>query len=59
LEGITSVETDAVTGSALFLFDENKIRYEQIIGFLEKHGYFILSEAKTSDVVKGHVSDYY
>jgi copper chaperone CopZ len=51
LEGITSVETDPVTGSALMHFDENKIKHEQIIVFLEKQGYFILSEAKTSDEV--------
>jgi copper chaperone CopZ len=51
LEGITSVETDPVTGSALMYFDENKIKHEQIIVFLEKQGYFILSKAKTSDEV--------
>jgi copper chaperone CopZ len=51
LEGISSVETDTLTGSALILFDENKIKHQQIIGFLEKQGYFILSKAKTSDEV--------
>lgn len=51
LEGITSVETNPVTGSALIHFDENKIKHEQIISFLEKQGYFILSEAKTADEV--------
>jgi copper chaperone CopZ len=51
LEGITSVETNPVTGSALIHFDENKIKHEQIIAFLEKHDYFILSKAKTSDEV--------
>jgi len=51
LEGITSVETDPVTGSALMHFDENKIKHGQIIAFLEKLGYFVLSQAKTSDEV--------
>jgi copper chaperone CopZ len=51
LEGITSVETNVVTGSALIHFDENKIKQEQIISFLEKQGYFIMSRAKTSDDV--------
>jgi len=51
LEGITSVETNPVTGSALIHFDENKIKHEQIISFLEKQGYFVLSQAKTSDDV--------
>ncbi len=51
LEGITSVETNPVTGSALILFDEKRIKYEQITSFLEKQGYFILSKAKTSDEV--------
>ena len=37
LEGITSIETNPVIGSALIHFDENKIKHEQIIGFLEKH----------------------
>jgi copper chaperone CopZ len=51
LEGILSVETNAVTGSALILFDEHKIKHEQIIGYLEKQGYFIMSKAKTCDEV--------
>lgn len=51
LGGIKSVETNPVTGSALLYFDENQIKHEQIISFLEKHGYFILSKAKTSDEI--------
>jgi copper chaperone CopZ len=51
LEGVTSVGTNPVTGSALIHFDENRIKREQIIGFLEKQGYFILSKARTSDEV--------
>ncbi|HTP05705.1 MAG TPA: cation transporter [Nitrospirota bacterium] len=51
LEGITSVEMDPVTGSALMHFDENRIKHEQIIAFLEKQGYFVMSQAKTSDEV--------
>ncbi len=58
LEGITSVETDAVTGSALIHFDENKIKHEQITNVLEEKGYFIMSKAKTSDE-EGHRIDYY
>ena len=51
LEGITSVETDPLTGSGLIHFDENRIKHEQIIAFLEKQGYFVMSQAKTSDEV--------
>jgi Heavy metal associated domain 2 len=51
LEGITSVSTNPVIGSALIHFDEKKIKYEQLIAFLEKEDYFILSKAKTSDEV--------
>jgi len=51
LEGITSVETNPVTGSALIHFDENMIKREQIIDFLEEKCYFILSKARTSDEV--------
>ena len=51
LEGITSVQTDPLTGSALIHFDENKIGYKQIIGFLEKEGYFVLAKARTSDQI--------
>ena len=46
-----SVETNPLTGSTLIHFDEKKIRTDQIVGFLEKHGYFISSKAKTSDEV--------
>jgi len=51
LEGITSVETNPVTGSGLIHFDEKKIKQVQIIDFLEKQGYFIWSKAKTSDEI--------
>jgi len=59
LKGITSVETDTVTGSALIRFDENKIKQEQIVSFLEKQCYFIMSKAKSSDEIKEHTMDYY
>jgi hypothetical protein len=49
LEGITAVETHTVTGSALLYFDENKINCEQVICILEKHSFFCLSKAETSD----------
>jgi len=47
--GILSVQTDPVTGSAIIHYDEGKIRYEQVISFLEQRGYFKLSEAQTND----------
>ena len=49
LDGITTVEIHIVTGSATLHFDEKKINCEQIIGILEKHGYFLLAKAETSD----------
>jgi len=49
IEGIKEVEIHTVTGSALLLFDEKTINCEQVIGILEKHGYFCLSKAETSD----------
>jgi copper chaperone CopZ len=51
LDGVTSVKINPVIGSALIHFDENKIRHKQIIGILEKQGYFILAKARTSDQV--------
>jgi len=57
LEGIKSVSTNPLTGSALILFDENKITQEQLILFLGKQGYFILSKAKTSDEVIGQAAE--
>lgn len=49
LNGISAIEIHAATGSAIIHFDEKKINCEQIIGILEKHGYFRLSEAETCD----------
>ena len=49
IKGITSVETNPVTGSALLLYDERVLNCEQVIGILETHGYFNLSKAITSD----------
>lgn len=49
--GIVSVETNPVTGSALFYFDEKKINCEQIICMLEKNHYFCLLKAETNDQV--------
>jgi len=51
LEGITSIKTNLVIGSALIYFDENKIKHKHIIGIIEKKGYFILAKASTSDQV--------
>ena len=49
IEGITAVETHTVTGSAVLHFDEKRINCEQVIGILEKYGYFCLAKAETSD----------
>ncbi|HXX81344.1 MAG TPA: hypothetical protein VEI46_07330 [Thermodesulfovibrionales bacterium] len=49
VDGIKEVQTHTVTGSALLFFDERTINCEQVIGILEKNGYFCLSKAETSD----------
>jgi cation-transporting P-type ATPase C len=49
LKGISDVEIHTITGSAVFHFNEKGINCEQIIGVLEKHNYFYLSEAETVD----------
>jgi hypothetical protein len=51
IAGMTAVETHIVTGSAIIHFDEKKLNCEQVIGILEKHGYFCLCHAKTCDEV--------
>jgi copper chaperone CopZ len=51
INGIISVKSSIVTGSATMLFDEKIIHCEQIIGILEKRGYFLLSKAETNDQV--------
>jgi len=51
IKGIISVKSSIVAGSATMLFDEKVINCEQIIGILEKRGYFLLSKAETSDQV--------
>ena len=57
LEGIISVKTNPLIGSALIYFDENKIKQKQIISFLEKQGYFILAKARTSDQIIQHAAE--
>ena len=47
--GVTTVEVNPLTGSALLYFDEQVINCEQIIGILELHHYFVLLNAETSD----------
>jgi copper chaperone CopZ len=49
IKGISDVEIHTITGSAVIHFDEKEINCEQIIGVLEKHKYFCLSEAETVD----------
>jgi copper chaperone CopZ len=51
IQGILSVETNTVTGSATIHFDEEKINCEQIIGILEINAHFSLALAETSDEV--------
>lgn len=46
VSGIVSVETNPVTGSALFYFDEKKINCEQIICMLEKTIIFVSSRQR-------------
>ena len=50
-KGILEVEIHTITGSAIICFDEKIINCEQIIGIIEKHGYFRLAEAQTADEV--------
>ena len=57
LKGIVSVETNPATGSALMHFDESILTHEQLLGFLEKHGYFIMAKAKTLDEVIGEAGE--
>ena len=49
LDGISDCQCYAPTGSAIIHFDEKKINCEQVIGILEEHDYFRLTEAETSD----------
>jgi hypothetical protein len=49
IKGISDVEIHTITGSAVIHFNEREINCEQIIGVLEKHNYFFLSEAETVD----------
>lgn len=49
IDGISAVETNLPTGSAIIHFDEKKINCEQLIGILEKHNYFRLLGAETCD----------
>ena len=49
IKGMTSVETNPVTGSALLLYDERVPNCEQVIGVLETNCYFNISKAITSD----------
>ena len=49
ITGVSAVEVHTITGSAIIHFDEKKIDCEVIIGILEQHQYFRLSEAETCD----------
>lgn len=49
INGISAVDIQTITGSAVTHFDEKIINCEQLIGILEKHGYFHLTVAETCD----------
>ncbi|MBF0560285.1 MAG: hypothetical protein HQL08_16065 [Nitrospirae bacterium] len=57
INGMVSIKINPVTGSALLLYDEKKINCEQLIGILEKYGYFDLSRSTTSDELIEHISE--
>ncbi|MGD0282970.1 MAG: HMA2 domain-containing protein [Dissulfurispiraceae bacterium] len=57
LNGILSLKVNPLTGSALLLYDEKKINCEQLIGILEKYGYFNLATSTTSDELVEHISE--
>ncbi len=57
INGIQSFKINTATGSALFLYDEKKINCEQLIGILEKYGYFNLAKSSTSDELFEHLSE--
>lgn len=47
--GILSIKTDHFTGSAIILYDEKTITYEQVVCILEERKYFKLLDAQTLD----------
>jgi copper chaperone CopZ len=49
IAGITSIETQILTGSAVIHFDEKVIKREQVVEILEKHNYFHMAQAETLD----------
>jgi len=52
-----SLKVNTATGSALLMYDEKKINCEQVIGILEKYGYFNLAKSTTSDELIEHISE--
>ena len=57
INGMLSLKVNPLTGSALLLYDERKINCEQLIGILEKFGYFNLAKSTTSDELVEHISE--
>jgi copper chaperone CopZ len=47
--GVTSVETNPTTGSALIHYDEKALKADKLISMLETMGYFCLAKAETDD----------
>lgn len=57
INGMVTIKINPVTGSALLLYDEKIINCEQLIGILEKYGYFDLAKSTTSDELIEHISE--
>jgi hypothetical protein len=57
ISGMHSLKVNTATGSALLMYDEKKINCEQVIGILEKYGYFNLAKSTTSDELIEHISE--
>lgn len=47
--GVTAVETNPTTGSALIHYDEKALKTAKLISILETMGYFRLAKAETDD----------
>ncbi|HKN18751.1 MAG TPA: hypothetical protein VJW95_03065 [Dissulfurispiraceae bacterium] len=57
ISGMQSLKVNTATGSALLLYDEKKVNCEQLIGILEKYGYFNLAKSTTCDELIEHISE--
>ena len=57
INGMQSFKINTTTGSALLIYDEKKTNCEQLIGILEKYGYFNLVKSTTSDELIEHITE--